>query len=146
MLYKVSSDTSNSRMLCSIDAKFCRNATLHDIRSSLRPPSSLNARVHQLEDPEQQGGDHGGCWNRQHPSPNDPACHAPTHSRNAMSRADAHDGAGNGVCGAHGNPIECGSNKGKCRGTFRAESAHRLELGDLRPHSPNDAPSAKVRP
>ena len=61
-----------------------------------------------------------------------------------MDSADADNGSGNGVSGAHRNSREGSGKQRDGSRRFRAKSSYWLELGDARAHGVNDPPAAEV--
>src|ERR1043165_614124 len=106
---------------------------------------SVSAGGEESGDEEEERGDEAGAGDREYPGPDDAARHAPLDRGEAARRADADDGAGDGVSGRDVDARERDVGEGECRARLGAEAADRLELGDARAHRLDDAPAARKR-
>src|ERR1043166_2350043 len=106
---------------------------------------SVSAGGEESGDEEEERGDETGAGDREYPGPDDAARHAPLDGGEAARRADADDGARDGVRGRDGDAGQghVGERQGRAR--LGAEAADRLELRDARAHRAHDAPAARKR-
>ncbi len=85
------------------------------------------------------------CRNRQYPRQHDITRDTPTHGRHLLRRADADDGASDGMRGGNRHSHSSGNKQRNRSSGLGAKSAHRFELGDLLAHGFDDAPATEQR-
>src|SRR5574337_864320 len=81
--------------------------------------------------------------NSQDPGPNDAGGQTPADTLDPLGGPHADNGAGDGVGGGYRNAQGGGQEQGHGPTGFCAETAHRLQLGELLPHGLDDAPAAE---
>ena len=107
-------------------------------------PGAVASKDKTAEIPE-QCGDHRAAGDRQYPCPNDRPRDPPAHSGQALRRADADDGAGDGVRCRHRDTERRGEKQSRSSTRLRAKTANRTQFGNPLPHQLNDPPAAKQR-
>src|SRR6185436_16942310 len=114
-------------------------------RSSITGKKSTSAKSGCRQHPVADGGDGGGRWDRDDPRPHYAPRDSPTHRGETIGSAGSHDGAGNGVRGAHRDPVVCGNGDGDGAAGLRGKPADGSQARDARAHGVDDSPAAEQR-